>query len=372
MREVFILVTLSIQLSTPTTAGYLTYCPCMGRFGNQADQFLGSLAFAKGVGRTLVLPPWVMYSNTAGKVNMVHWDTVFNVTVLSKYHEIITMQEFMKEKAEQVWPVGKRVSFCYTARNGKLQNSCNAKDGSPFGPFWNHFNVNFDRSEMFAPLNFRTDKSSLDRWREMFPADTHPVLAMTGAPASFPVIGEHVDLQRYLQWTDSWRERGREWVRKNLPRGKWLGIHLRNGGDWDRACEHTQSAHNLFSSPQCLGYKNEYGQLSTSLCMPNNSIIMEMVKNKIRSVGAVAVFVASDNDHMLNQFRKKLEKENTSFHKLDEDNSLLDLVILGQSSHFIGNCVSSFSAFVKRERDVLGLSSSFWSFTAMEDKKMEL
>jgi len=372
MREVSILVMLSVQLSTPTPAGYLTYCPCMGRFGNQADQFLGSLAFAKGVGRTMVLPPWVMYSNTAGKVNMVHWDTVFNVTVLSKFHKVITMQQFMEEKADQVWPVGKRVSLCYTARNGKLQNSCNAKDGSPFGPFWNYFDINFDRSEMFAPLNFRTDISNLNRWGEMFPVSTNPVLAMTGAPASFPVMGEHVALQRYMQWTDSWSERGREWVEKNLPRGKWLGIHLRNGGDWDRACEHTQSAQNLFSSPQCLGYKNEYGQLSTSLCMPNNSIIIDTVKRKIRSVGAGAVFVASDNDHMLKAFRNHLKKENVSFHKLDEDNSLLDLVILGQSSHFIGNCVSSFSAFVRRERDVKGLPSSFWSFKDIEDRKVEL
>jgi len=230
----------------------------------------------------------------------------------------------------------------------------------PFGPFWNHFGISFDTSEIFAPLNSQTEPPNLSRWKEMFPSSNYTVLAMTGAPASFPVQSGHVSLQRHLQWSDSWRER--EWVRKHRPRGEWLGIHLRNGGDWSRACEHTQSSQNLFSSPQCLGYRNENGHITTSLCMPSTDTIMEMVRKKILSVGSVAVFIASGNDHMITQFNEQFKDEGISFHKQEEDNPLLDLLILGQSSHFIGNCVNSFSALSRGREMCWGCRVHFGLF----------
>ena len=105
--------------------------------------------------------------------------------------------------------------------------------------------------------------------------------------------------------------------------------------------------------------------------MPDTNTIMEMVRRKIKSLRAVAVFVASDNDHMISQFREQFKDESVTFHKQEEDNPLLDLVILAQSIHFMGNCVRSFSAFVKRVRDVSGLLSSFWAFPGKQNKKVE-
>lgn len=42
-------------------------------------------------------------------------------------------------------------------RPGKQKNSCNAKDGSPFGPFWNTFKIDFDASEFYGSIGYNAD-----------------------------------------------------------------------------------------------------------------------------------------------------------------------------------------------------------------------
>ena len=121
----------------------------------------------------------------------------------------------------------------------------------------------------------------------------------------------------------------------------------------------------LFSSAQCLGYFNEHGEATKEICNPSTVNIYSKVESAVKSVQAVSVYVASDNDHMIDKLQKHLTKKFENFKKvvkLDSQYPHLDLAILGRSSLFVGNCISSFSAFVKRERDVKELPTLFFGF----------
>lgn len=341
--------------------GYILYCPCMGRFGNQADHFLGALAFAHGLNRTLALPPWVEYKSGQPKSIQVPFDTYFKVDALKAYHRVVTMEYFMLNIAPTLWPVGKRLVFCYSSRGEG--SDCHAKEGNPFGPFWDTFNVDFDDSVFYYPLHYDVHHhNQVEKWNEKFPAEKYPVLAFTGAPASFPVQHQNRQLHEYLVWSDMILKKAKDFISSTLPKGPFVGIHLRNGVDWVRACNHIEHSPMLFAASQCLGYDNEYGGATPEMCFPSKDAVLKQLKRTVKAMKARAVFVASDNDHMISEINKFFSDMKVKAYKLPSSDPHTDLAILGLSNHFIGNCISSFTAFAKRERDVNNLISSFWAF----------
>jgi len=360
-----------LTLSTIVTAikqdpkGYVVYCPCMGRFGNQMDHFLGSLGFAKNLDRTLVIPPWIEYLPGRSTTKHVPYKKYFKLEPLSSYHRVIDMETFMKELAPKVWPEKERSILCYVARNGPEKNSCNAKDGSPFGPFWDNFKIDFVKSEFYGPNMFFNTESSQEKskWLKKFPSDKYPVLAFTGAPAQFPVIKNFIPNQKYVEFSDEISKLAQDFIDKYLER-PYIGVHLRNDIDFKNACEHVEDGgSNFFSSAQCLGYNQQHGKITKELCFPSKKTILNQVEKAVKRTKAKSLFVAADKDHMINDFKKQLKQYKVNVVKYKSNHPQVDLAILSSSDLYIANCVSSFSAFTVRHRSVRNLPTEFWAFS---------
>ncbi len=53
-----------------------------------------------------------------------------------------------------------------------------------------------------------------------------------------------------------------------------------------RACEFVSDSANLFSSSQCLGYRNEHGELTEELCRPSEEVIVKKLRRVVKDTKA--------------------------------------------------------------------------------------
>ena len=145
------------------------------------------------------------------------------------------MNDFMKYIAAKVWPVGQRSVFCYSSRS-ETKRSCEAKEGNPFGPYWNKFNINFDHDVFYGPLSYDTRFGEYqNNWKIKYSPDIYPVIAFTGAPGAFPVEEYNTHLHKYMKWSPEIDTLATTFLKRtNKKNEKIIGIHLRNGADFVR------------------------------------------------------------------------------------------------------------------------------------------
>ncbi|XP_027202576.2 O-fucosyltransferase 1 [Dermatophagoides pteronyssinus] len=376
--------------------GYLLYCPCMGRFGNQAEQFLGTLQFAKSIDRTLILPPFIEYVDY--KVTFQPFENIFEIDHINEYHRVMTMNDFLKKLSPLIWKHENRSITCYDSRhfstnNNNKKEGCNPFEGSPFKEFWHHLGVQeFPLGSLYyKPLH--TDYNYANDWRQKFRNVT--VLALVGAPSSFPTNSAAVKLSKYIYFTKNIMEKANKYrMDRGFGQKPYLAVHLRHGIDWIRACELIHSnpdLKQLFSSQQCLGDKDKQhrwlnNRITFDLCYPSFEQIIDGIKSSIQSYNnqdevkrnekqpIKHIYIATDlnNESMWLDLNQTLAKHfssssstltlitptltlNTidgtfSEYKKPSPHFLIDLYLLSHSNSFIGNCISSFSAFITRYR----------------------
>lgn len=323
----------------------------MGRFGNQAAHFLGGLAMAKALNRTLVLPPW-------NDGQLMPFDRWFNVERLAEYHRVITAADFMENLAPAHWPPAARIGMCFHFPSSDKPCVMDETDHNFW--FWKGQGIKFVRTEPYMLPYDPTQGNVKDEWDRRFPVSEYPVLALRGAPSPFPMHESCNRLHQYLQWSDDIAAERDSVIQSKLSRGKFVGVHVRNAMDWESACKHIDqsSGASFMAAPQCVGYSAGVGTVTKEMCLPTSTLIAEETAKAVKRIGASSVYVATPNNPMLKEIQAAVGADVEVLHL--GLRPVLDLAILARSDHFIGNCVSSFSAFVRQERDANGLTSSFF------------
>ncbi|RWS09139.1 GDP-fucose protein O-fucosyltransferase 1-like protein [Dinothrombium tinctorium] len=350
----------------------------MGRFGNQGEQLLGSLLFAKHLNRTLVLPPFIEYKNF--EVMFASFDKYIEVEPISIYTRVVTMEIFMESIAPNIWRPDDRVIMCYKSR-GTQNEGCNPFEGNPFKPFWFHFNItHFKSSEFHHPLS--TSFEQAQSWNERY--KNFKVLTFVGAPSPFPTAEEAVPLAEYINLSSLVKKMAMDYREsRGFARKPYLALHLRHGSDWIQACKllKENAMSEFFSSQQCTAKLGREARISLpyELCNPSFKTIVDYLSEALNYESNVhkieTVYIATDSDNKKLWEKLKRSFKNITFitptttygtetvKKYKPPHYIVDIYLMTYSNFFIGNCISSFTAFASRIRTFnlhLGKATKFF------------
>ena len=156
--------------------GYLIACLCMGRYGNQMDQLLGALHFAKRTGRIFVAPPltgWGKYSPATGlRTSFRPLDSVFDIAALNEYHTTITMEDFVTFFANETYnpelpwaDEADRTIYCINRDAKDFEpTDCRLTSGQAKGDFWAHYGFDVKETQQISlGVTYQSSDATIQR-----------------------------------------------------------------------------------------------------------------------------------------------------------------------------------------------------------------
>lgn len=168
-----------------------------------------------------------------------------------------------------------------------------------------------------------------------------------------------------MAFADQVVEASTEYKRERNLDQPYIGVHLRWGSDWQKTCNLLveNSMERLFSSSQCN--RDSMSYLPFQLCIQDIGLVTKTIGRALSSRNISTVFIASDiddkrswqsvydtlkttNPHITLHTPTRVYGNQKTYNK--PTHFLTDLFVLSTSDIFVGNCISSFSAFVSRMR----------------------
>lgn len=378
MLKVIPIIILTFKIISPAVSrdpnGYLLYCPCIGEFGQQTGDLLNALAFSKGINRTLVVPPWLIYKFDANSVH-VPYDRWFSLVELKKYHKVILFKYFMEKMADSIWPQDNRTGYCRVFTDG----NCEMVYGNPFGTFWRMHNIVFTEFKLHDNKKWDTafNPAAASHWLSRYPPSV-PVLALRRPPGRETTSAKSVEeLQRYVEFSPEINKATADLLKKRkVDVNNTLAVQLFSGQVMKEICKYNDSFQfgDFFSSAQCTGVGLPlYNQtkFTDEMCNPSENVIVRMISKYLNETKATTLFVSTDDEsdrnvtNIIRAIRTSFGNKITVWTRINyilrnHTNLVIDLAIMSKAKFFIGNCVNSYSSFVRRRRQISGMPFAFF------------
>jgi len=111
---------------------------------------------------------------------------------------------------------------------------------------------------------------------------------------------------------------------------------------------------------QCHSNNNKVRMSQIDICVPSDEVILRQLEKALIKTKVASLFVATDDRSLVAQLKQHFKKVKVSVVGLNSPSPHVDLAILTMADHFIGNCVSTFTGFVVRDRLLRDRPVAFW------------